>query len=178
MAEDRKEYFKEYRLKNKDKIKEYKLKNKDKINIQRRKYSQTESAKESKRKSDKKFYENNKKDIMKRNHEYHSQRMLTNPLVKLKKTLRSRAYSALVNQGYKKTTKTFRLLGATWDDVSEYIEEQFIEGMTWSNHGDWHIDHIIPLASAKTKEELVSLFHYKNLQPLWAEDNLKKGDKF
>ena len=51
--------------------------------------------------------------------------------------------------------------------------------MSWETHSlyGWHIDHIIPLSSAKTEEEIYQLCHYTNLQPLWAEDNLKKGDK-
>ena len=49
--------------------------------------------------------------------------------------------------------------------------------MTWNNRSEWHIDHIIPLSSAKTEEELYKLFHYTNLQPLWAKDNLIKGKK-
>jgi hypothetical protein len=49
--------------------------------------------------------------------------------------------------------------------------------MNWDNYGDWHLDHIIPLCEAKTEEELFKLNHYTNLQPLWAEDNLKKNRK-
>ena len=49
--------------------------------------------------------------------------------------------------------------------------------MNWSNQGKWHIDHIIPLDSAKTQEEIIKLFNYKNLQPLWAKDNIKKSNK-
>ena len=50
--------------------------------------------------------------------------------------------------------------------------------MSWELMGKHiHIDHIIPLSSAKSKKELFNLCHYTNLQPLWAEDNLKKGDK-
>jgi hypothetical protein len=51
--------------------------------------------------------------------------------------------------------------------------------MTWDNYGvgGWEIDHIIPLASAKTEEEVYKLCHYTNLQPLWANENFKKGKK-
>jgi hypothetical protein len=49
--------------------------------------------------------------------------------------------------------------------------------MTWDNRSEWHLDHIIPLSSAKTEEELYKLCHYTNLQPLWAVENMKKGNK-
>jgi hypothetical protein len=49
--------------------------------------------------------------------------------------------------------------------------------MTWSNMGEWHIDHIKPLATAKTEKDVYELNHYTNLQPLWAKDNLSKGAK-
>lgn len=76
-----------------------------------------------------------------------------------------------------KVQKTDEYLGCTYEEGRNYLASLFTEGMTWDNHGEWHIDHIIPLASAKTREELEPLFHYTNLQPLWAEDNLKKGAK-
>ena len=49
--------------------------------------------------------------------------------------------------------------------------------MCWENHGEWHIDHVVPLASAKTEDEIYKLNHYSNLQPLWKIDNLKKSNK-
>jgi hypothetical protein len=69
------------------------------------------------------------------------------------------------------------MLGCDYQTAFKHIESRFKKGMSWDNFGDWHIDHIIPLASAKTEEELIELCHYTNLQPLWAEENLIKGDK-
>ena len=62
-------------------------------------------------------------------------------------------------------------------DLKNYIENKFTEGMSWDNYGKWHIDHIIPLNSAKTEEEIIKLCYYTNLQPLWASDNIRKKDK-
>lgn len=108
-----------------------------------------------------------------------------NPLAKLKNILRNRILIAIKNQGYKKNIKTKEILGAEWSVVENHISQQFTEGMSWGNHGEWHIDHIIPLKTAKNKEELIKLNHYSNLQPLWAttreingvvyEGNLNKG---
>lgn len=49
--------------------------------------------------------------------------------------------------------------------------------MSFDNQGEWHLDHIIPLATAETEEEIIRLNHYTNFQPLWAFDNLSKGSK-
>jgi len=83
----------------------------------------------------------------------------------------------LKKEKIKKSNKTFELIGCTPQSLKEHLEKQFVEGMTWNNRNEWHIDHIIPLSSAKSKEEIYKLCHYTNLQPLWAEDNLKKSNK-
>ena len=74
---------------------------------------------------------------------------------------------------------TFKMLGCTPDELRLHLEKQFIDNMSWDNYGryGWHIDHIIPISSAKTEEEVYKLAHYTNLQPLWAKDNYYKGDK-
>jgi hypothetical protein len=70
------------------------------------------------------------------------------------------------------------IIGCTPSFLKEYIENQFKDGMSWDNYGfyGWHIDHIIPLSSAKTEEDLYKLSHYTNLQPLWMIDNFIKGN--
>lgn len=71
------------------------------------------------------------------------------------------------------------ILGCSTHKFKIYLEKQFTEGMSWTNYGyyGWHIDHIIPLSSAKNKKELIKLCHYTNCQPLWAKDNLIKSDR-
>ena len=62
----------------------------------------------------------------------------------------------------------------------KYIEAQFKPGMTWERYGEWHVDHIRPCASfdlTDPKQQKIC-FHYSNLQPLWAADNIKKGAKW
>lgn len=119
------------------------------------------------------YYERNKDKIF----GYIYNRKAKDPQYKLKFTLRCRIYSALKSKSWRKGGATEQLVGADYDTVKKHIEVLFKEGMTWENHGEWHIDHIIPLASAKTEEEIKKLFHYTNLQPLWAEENLKKHAK-
>ena len=98
-------------------------------------------------------------------------------LYKLKVNMRNRLRLFLKSKKIYKTNTTFNLVGGTPEIIKEYIESQFTDGMKWDNHGKWHIDHIIPLSSAETEEEVYNLCHYTNLQPLWGEDNLKKGKK-
>ena len=78
---------------------------------------------------------------------------------------------------YKKGLKTETILGCTIAEFIEFISNKFTKGMTIENHGEWHFDHIIPISNAKTEEEIIKLNHYTNFQPLWAMDNLKKGNK-
>ena len=71
------------------------------------------------------------------------------------------------------------ILGCTINDFKTHIENNFKDGMTWDNYSyyGWHIDHIIPLSSANSDEELMKLCHFTNLQPLWYLENLKKSNK-
>ena len=106
-------------------------------------------------------------------------RMVSDPAYKLSEGLRSRTRCAML--GKQKATTTMELLGCTFEHARAHIESQFTDGMSWNNWSmtGWHIDHIIPCASfdLTDPEQQRQCFHYTNLQPLWAKDNLQKGDK-
>jgi hypothetical protein len=77
----------------------------------------------------------------------------------------------------KKPTSTFKWIGCSQEELKARFESLFAEGMTWENYGEWHVDHIRPICSF-TAEEWEQVNHYTNLQPLWAEDNSRKGGRF
>ena len=93
---------------------------------------------------------------------------------------RCRLNTALRKQAAVKEETSMKLLGTSVDKARSFIEAQFQEGMTWDNwgHDGWHLDHIRPCASfdLTDPEQQRQCFHYTNLQPLWAEDNLRKSD--
>jgi len=98
-------------------------------------------------------------------------------LYKISKLMRTRIYLYFKLKNITKKNSTFDMVGCKPDELKFYLEKKFDENMSWDNYGKWHIDHIIPLSSAKTEEDIIKLCHYTNLQPLWAEENLKKGCK-
>lgn len=69
------------------------------------------------------------------------------------------------------------IVGCSIDAFRSHIRSLFTSGMDESNYGKWELDHIIPISSAKTVDEVKVLSHYTNYQPLWAEDNRRKGTK-
>ena len=97
--------------------------------------------------------------------------------------MRSRTYQAFKAKQWNKDSNFASYIGCSLEDLRSHIEQQFEPWMNWGNHGSydnnvltWQIDHINPLSSAATADELVKLLHFSNLRPLKAEDNLKKGD--
>jgi hypothetical protein len=170
----------EYRLNNKEKIKEYnkeyKLNNKERFKEYNKEYHKKYNKQYSKQ-----YRLNNKERVKKYNKEYQKeyrkQRRIIEPLFKLRCNICSNIRMAIKRQGYTKNTKTFQLLGCTYEEFKEHIEKKFTKGMNWENQGKWHLDHIYPISLAKDEEEIIRLNHYTNFQPLWALDNLKKGNK-
>lgn len=109
--------------------------------------------------------------------QYRIDKLINDPLFAIACRIRSRIRHSLKSKGFTKNTKTSRILGCTFDDLKNHLENKFIDGMSWDNMNKWHIDHIIPVSLAKNEEEVIKLNHYSNLQPLWAIDNFKKGNR-
>ena len=172
IAEKRKEYHKNNKEKKKQYIKNNLEEIKEKRKIYRQKNIETFKLKK------KEYREKNKEKIREYMRGYNSNRIKTDFIYKLTTNIRSRIRQFLKQKGIKKNSKTFDLVGCSPQELKEHLEKQFISGMSWELIGKKiHIDHIIPLSSAKTEDEIYKLCHYTNLQPLWAEDNLKKGNK-
>ena len=104
-------------------------------------------------------------------------RRLSDPMFRLSRCLRNRIWKALKAKAWEPWSKTAQLIGADYVTVSAWLTDKFTPGMSWGNHGAWHIDHVIPLSSAKTPAEISRLMHYTNLQPLWAAENMGKGGR-
>jgi hypothetical protein len=105
------------------------------------------------------------------------ERTLNEPAFAMKMRALFSLNRAFKQKGFSKSGNSEQLLGCSWEELKAHIENQFSGGMCWENRGEWHVDHIIPLSSGKTVEEVMVLCHYKNLQPLWALDNLRKGNR-
>lgn len=125
------------------------------------------------RKRNKKWEEKNIDKRREYKNNYSTQRLKTDILFKLRRNVRIRINKFIKN----KSKSTELIVGLPFIELKLFLEQQFIKGMSWDNYGDWHIDHIIPLSSAKNEEEIYKLCHYTNLQPLWAEDNRNKSNK-
>jgi hypothetical protein len=191
----KKKYDKKYYIKNKEKIllrcKKNYIKNKERILKKGREYYQKNKKIINKRKRNyqKLYCSRNKEKILKwakkarmkrkdKFNKYIRDRLKTDINFKLRKTIRARIRLALKND--KKRSKTLKLLGVNnIITAKKHLEKLFKPRMTWKNHGKWHIDHIIPCSSfdlTKASEQR-ECFHYTNLQPLWASENLAKGSK-
>jgi len=189
--EARRQYNKEWNKKNKEKRSAYKKEwnknNKEKIAAWNENNKEKRAA-YSKGKNRKKYRENNKEKIAAYNKEWNeknrakrSAKRRNDPLLRITCNLRSRMLKAVKDQGTMKVDTSLRLCGCSASDLKVHLESQFTEGMTWENHSlhGWHVDHIKPCASfdLTLASEQKECFHYTNLQPLWAKDNLSKGSK-
>ena len=145
-------------------------------------YQQTETYKEYKKEYMKAYRQTRQRRDSRREYhaEYRRNKYRTDNTYKLKVDMRRRMHEAL--NGNCKADNTKALLGCTYEEARAHIEAQFTEGMSWDKMGlhGIHIDHIRPCASfdLSDPEQQRECFHYTNLQPLWAKDNLEKSDKW
>lgn len=168
----------------------YKKANPEKVKeSQKRSYAKKPEHYKSARAS---YYEENKEAILAYSAEYRAankeaksardrayvgRRMKVDPLFRLSYSVRNRIFVALRGKNFTKTSSTAQMLDCDFEFLQLFIEEQFLPGMAWEDRSAWHIDHRVPLASAKTSEEMVALCHFSNLRPMWATDNIRKGAK-
>jgi len=127
-----------------------------------------------------KWYLKNKPKAHKNQQRRFAVRRKTDIGFKIKIQVSDRMRKALKGTKTKKASKTTDLLGCSIQQLKIYLSKQFLHGMTWENYGKWHIDHKRPCASFELSNpsEQKICFHFSNLQPLWAKDNLKKGASF
>lgn len=176
-AETRKKYIDKNKDRIKDLKKEYCLKNKE---YRKESYRLWLEKNKEKRSEYMKNWRLNNKDKIKNNSIIYKK---NNPefavRMKVFKNIRTRISMFLKSSNVSKNNKLMDMLGCTQKEFKKHIESLFKEGMSWDNYGlnGWHLDHIIPISFAKTEEDLVKLNHYTNFQPLWAIDNIKKGNK-
>lgn len=97
---------------------------------------------------------------------------------RLHHSMRTRIRNALT--GFRKMGNSVDLIGCSVDELWEHLERQFTAGMTRDNYGEWHVDHIVPISwfNMSDEHQQKSAFHYTNLQPLWAKDNIKKNNRY
>ncbi len=195
-SEQRKEYNKLYREKNKEIIAQQKqkwyLENKVINKLNRQKYYQDnkeeiiekvkiyrEDNLDKVKVTKNKYYVKNKKKIIDRHNEYNKIKKKNDPLFKLSVNIRTSIYNNLRKLGKSKISKTNVILGCSFEDFKQHLESKFEPWMTWDNYGKyngelnfgWDIDHIIPISTAKTEETVMELNHYSNLQPLCSKVN-------
>jgi hypothetical protein len=193
--EKRGEQLKKYREENKEKIKEFHKNNNDK---RRKKYAENREENLIKRR---KYLEANKEKIAKQRKEYNlknkekndtyrydyiKNRLKNDKIFKFRLNISNLIRQSFNNGSYTKKSKLQEILGCTYEEFVTYIESRFEDWMNWENHGKyngdfnygWDIDHIIPISTAQTIEDVIKLNHYTNLQPLCSKvnRNIKRGN--
>lgn len=161
---NKKEYMKKYRKENKVKTSIY---NKNYLLLHHKRILEYK----------KKYRKEHKAELINYRIKYYGNRDRFDVDFKIRHNLRNRIIKVL--KGINKSETTLKLLGCSVKYLKQHLESTFQIGMTWDNYGKWHIDHIRPCASfdLSKESEQKKCFHYSNLQPLWAKENLSKKDK-
>ena len=185
ILESRKQYY----IDNKEKIKEYNKKNEERIREYNKEYRKQcrktdeyiearkqwrENNKEKIREHQKKYTKKNKEKLNEYMGEYNKNRKDTDPVFKLSCSMRTYIGHSIRNKGYTKKSKSYIILGCTYEEFKNHIESQWEDWMEWNNYGKynceenygWDIDHIIPMSSAQCEDDVIRLNHHTNIQPL------------
>ena len=175
--EKSRKHYQKHREKELERTKIYREKNAEKVKEQQKKYSQSKEGKEVREK-----YKNDpivKERMREWKKNYNKRKYYSDLDYKLKHVLRVRMTCALKRN--QKSGSAIKDLGCTGEELRVYLENQFEDGMSWDNwsRDGWHIDHKKPLDSfdLTDPEQFKEAVHYTNLKPLWAFDNLSKGNK-
>ena len=183
-------YKKEYYNDNKEEIleknKEYYINNKDYINNRNKNY--TINNKENISKYQKEYYINNKEILNEYKKKWFSEKYKNDNVFRLKNSISSLIRKSLKKNGFEKNSKTVNILGCSIEEFQIYLESKFEDWMNWDNYGKydgnpnsgWDIDHNIPLSFGITEEDIITLNHYTNLQPLcgYINRNIKKDKMY
>ena len=132
-----------------------------------------------KRELQQRYYKNNSKEIIQKTINYTLKRYKQDPIFNIICKLRRRITKTLKSKNIEKNNTWNSAYGCSPSKLKKHIEQNFTDGMSWDKvlSGEIHIDHIKPISLATTEEEVYELNHFTNLQPLWAEDNIKKSNK-
>jgi len=165
-----------YRKDNKAQRAEYARNKRDKDILKARQYERSKYANNplAYKSKSARWSKNNRDWLNKKQQE----RLRNDPLYAIVRRLRGRLWHAL--RGSIKAASTFDLVGCSPSELMRHIEAHFVDGMSWSNRSEWHIDHIRPCDSydMSKEDQQRKCFHYTNLRPLWRTDNLRKGKKY
>jgi hypothetical protein len=141
----------------------------------------SEKNKDHRKKYMDEYREKNIDKIREAKRNYEKTRKANDPLYKLIANFRTAIYQVLKENNINKNGHYFEILGYTPYDLIEHIESKFTEGMSWENYGEFHIDHITPISSFNIQEigdnEFMRCWALENLQPMWAEENIRKSNK-
>jgi hypothetical protein len=201
------QYKKEWREKNIDKIleddklKRNSLTESDKIKISEYNKNWREGNKETQKLKKQEYYQDNREDFLLKSKKYREEnkdkikdyqfnyrpikntkrkeRLKSDILFSVEKSIRNNIYDCFKRNGYKKSSRTYEILGCTFEEFKIHLEKMFEDWMNWENKGlyngelkyGWDIDHRIPISSATSEEEMIKLNHYTNLQPLCSYTN-------
>ncbi len=165
-----KQYYKEYYLSNKSNVKKRPYDEYNRQYYQDNKEKLVEMSREYRR--------IHKPELNEKSRQYKKKRRNTDTSYKILIRLRSRLYKAI--RGQDKSATTRELIGCSIEDLLKHLESKFTEEMSWDKLSEIHIDHIRPCASfdLTDSKQQSECFNFMNLQPLWAKDNYKKGDKY